>query len=325
MTYEYLQSKFKQGLYPLAEEPAFQGIYALRPDYLNSSLIGVTNQFLKNAGDYDAKYFNYDHWRTLLQTGLEHARATPPNPEVLDIGSGSGNSVLPILDLLPDSRVVATDISPQLLVLLRNNLARSAEGLERCGLVCGDALEAQLHENSFDLAIGGAVLHHLLDPGAAIRQACFSVRRGGCVLFFEPFEIGCAMLRLIYERMLAERAHLGMAEAVSNMLQRIVTDIRVRSGPDKTVFPRLDDKWLFTRSYFEEQARANDVSLTILPLHAPGDSFRQQTLNYLQIVFKGDESMLSTKAWDMIRYYDEAFSEDLKREMLIEGCVVFQK
>lgn len=325
MTYEYLQSKFKQGLYPLAEEPAFQGIYALRPDYLNSSLIGVTNQFLKNAGDYDAKYFNYDHWRTLLQTGLEHARATPPNPEVLDIGSGSGNSVLPILDLLPDSRVVATDISPQLLVLLRNNLARSAEGLERCGLVCGDALEAQLHENSFDLAIGGAVLHHLLDPGAAIRQASFSIRRGGCVLFFEPFEIGCAMLRLIYERMLAERAHLGMAEAVSNMLQRIVTDIRVRSGPDKTVFPRLDDKWLFTRSYFEEQARANDVSLTILPLHAPGDSFRQQTLNYLQIVFKGDESMLSTKAWDMIRYYDEAFSEDLKREMLIEGCVVFQK
>ncbi len=324
MTFDYLQSKFKQVLYPLAEEPAFHGIYALKSGYLNSSLVGVTDQFLEHAGDYDAKYFNYDHSRKLVQAGLERARPTPANPEVLDVGSGSGNSVLPILDMFGDARVVATDISPQLLVLLRNNLARRPDRMERCGLVCGDALEARLHENSFDIAIGAAILHHLLDPPSAIRQICSAVRPGGCALFFEPFEIGAGMLRLIYERMLAETA-LKITDEVTDLLQRIVTDIRVRSGPDKTIFPQLDDKWLFTRSFFEEQARANGVSVTVFPLHTAKDAFRKQTLNYLQIVLGAGESLLPTQAWDMIRYYDEAFSEELKSEMLIEGGIVFQK
>jgi SAM-dependent methyltransferase len=325
MTFDYLQAKFKQRLYPLSADPAFLGIYAVKSGYLDSSLVGVTDQFLEHAGNYDAKYFNYDRSKRLVEAGLKHARPTPSNPEVLDVGSGSGNSVLPILDMFTEARVVATDISPQLLVLLRNNLARRPDWLERCGLVCGDALEAQLLQNSFDIAIGSSILHHLLHPANAIRQVCSSVRPGGCALFFEPFEIGSAMLRLIYERLLAERSHLKITKAVADMLQLLVTDIRVRSGPDKTIYPQLDDKWLFTRTFFEEQARANGVSVIVSPLHAAKDSFRNQTLHYLRIVLGGGESLLSSKAWDMIRYYDEAFSEELKSEMLIEGYVVFQK
>jgi ubiquinone/menaquinone biosynthesis C-methylase UbiE len=325
MTFDYLQAKFKQPLHPLSADPAFHGIYAVKSGYLDSSLVGVTDQFLEHAADYDIKYFNYDRSKRIVEASLKLARTTPSNPEVLDVGSGSGNSVLPILDMFTEARVVATDISPQLLVLLRNNLARRPGWLERCGLVCGDALEARLHKNSFDIAIGSAILHHLLDPANAIRQVCSSVRPGGCALFFEPFEIGSAMLRLIYERLLAERSSLKITKAVAEMLQRLVTDIRVRSGPDKTIYPQLDDKWLFTRTFFEEQARANGVSVIVSPLHAAKDSFRNQTLHYLQIVLGGGESLLSSKAWDMIRYYDEAFSEELKSEMLIEGCVLFQK
>jgi ubiquinone/menaquinone biosynthesis C-methylase UbiE len=325
MKFDYLQSKFRQPLSPLAEGPAFDGIYALKPDFLKSTPAGVTDQFLEHAEDYDAKYFNYELWRRLLQMGLEHACPAAPNPEVLDIGSGSGNSVLPILDMFRGSRVVATDISPQLLVMLRGNLAHSRDRQERCGMVCGDATQAHFYENSFDMAIGAAILHHLLDPESAIREACSSLRPGGCAMFYEPFEIGSAVLRVIYERMLAERAHLEITDAAADLLQRISTDIRVRSGPDKTIFPHLDDKWLFTRSYFEQQARANGVGLTIVPAHSPKDAFRNQTLTYLRIVLGGGESQLSGKAWDMIRYYDDAFSEDLKREMLIEGWVIFQK
>ncbi len=136
MELDYLQSKFKSRLYSLAEGPAFEGIHALKPNYLNSRFIGVTDQFLSHAAEYDANYFNYDLWQRLLKLALERVRPTAANPEVLDVGSGSGNSVLPMLGMFGGARVVATDISPQLLGLLRTKLASFPQRQERCGVVC---------------------------------------------------------------------------------------------------------------------------------------------------------------------------------------------
>ena len=327
MQLEYLQSKFRQALYPLGSDPVFEGVYALKPDYLDSKLIGVTAQFLEHADDYDATYFDYQYWKKLVQLGLSHSHISAPAPEVLDLGSGSGNSVLPVLDIFPDARVVATDISPQLLVLLRRRLAQHPDRLERCGAVCADALEADFEKRSFDIVIGGAILHHLLNPAHAIRAACSCVRPGGCAMFFEPFEFGSAMLRVIYGRMLGQKRELELSSAVADLFERVVTDVTTRAGRDKSapIFRELDDKWLFTRTYFEEQARANVAALTILPIHSLADSFCNQTRTFLRIVLQAGDSALSERAWEVIRYYDAAFSEDLKREMLMEGCVVFQK
>lgn len=328
MTFDYLQSKFKQTLYPIERgDPAFEGVYALQPDYLRSERAGVTEQFLEHADDYDASYFSSEHWNYLVRLGLSQACFAGTAPEVLDIGSGSGNSVLPVLDMFGEGRAVATDISPQLLLLLRRRLAQRPDWLERCGLVCADASEAEFHEHSFDIVMGGAILHHLFDPARAIRQACFCLRPGGCAVFFEPFEFGSAMLRAIYERILAERQKLRLSDAAANLLQRVVEDVKVRTGREKTgpIFRQLDDKWLFTRTYFEEQAQANGASVSIAPLHALGESFRDQTLAFLRLVQHAGETALPKGAWEIIRYYDELFSADLKREMLLEGCVVLRK
>jgi SAM-dependent methyltransferase len=327
MDLEYLQSKFKHRLYPLGSDPLFEGVYAIKPDYLDSELIGVTAQFLEHAESYDANYFNYQHWKNLIQLGISNSRFSAHLPEVLDLGSGSGNSVLPILEIFSDARVVATDISPQLLALLRKRLAQHPDYLERCGVVCADAIEADFYENSFDIVIGGAILHHLLNPAQAIRQACTCVRPGGCAIFFEPFEFGSAVLRVAYEHMLEQKRELELTDAVADLFQRVITDVAVRTGRDKAapIFRELDDKWLFTRTYFEEQARANAAALTILPIHSLRDSFSKQTRTYLRIVLQADDSALSARAWEVVRHFDEIFSEDLKREMLMEGCVVFQK
>jgi ubiquinone/menaquinone biosynthesis C-methylase UbiE len=327
MQLDYLQAKFAQPVYPILNDPAFKGMYTLRPDYHRSELVGVTDQFLEHADDYDAKYFHYTYWKCLLQMGLAKAHFSESAPEVLDLGSGSGNSALPILELFGNARVVATDISPQLLLLLRKHLSRYPDRLERCGMVCADATEVEFRPQCFDLVIGGAILHHLLDPAHAIRQACSCVRAGGAVVFFEPFEFGSAMLRVIYEQLIAQRRDLRLSDAVVDLFQRIVTDVKVRAGRDMAdaMFRQLDDKWLFTRTYFEEQARRNNASLTIVPLHALGESFQTQTRTYLRIVLNCDDSALAQPGWDLLKYYDEVFSQDLKREMLLEGCVILQK
>lgn len=327
MHLNYLQGKFRTTLHPLGGGPALEGIYAIKPNYLGSKLVGVTGQFLEHAGDYDVRYFDNSHWQRLIRLGLTHGHFAAGEPEILDLGSGSGNSVLPVLDAFPDARVVATDISPQVLALLRKHLAGKPGRLERCGLVCADATEAEFEPASFDIVIGGAVLHHLLDPAHAIRQSCRCVRPGGCAIFFEPFEFGSAMLRVIYESLMARKDELGLRVEVVNLFERVVTDVKVRAGADMSapIFRELDDKWLFTRTYFEEQARANKASLKILPIHSLGDSFREQTRTYLRLVLgRGDEA-LPERAWDIIHHYDHAFSEDLKAEMLIEGCIIFRK
>jgi hypothetical protein len=146
-------------------------------------------------------------------------------------------------------------------------------------------------------------------------------------MFFEPFEFGSAMLRIIYERLMEESEALGLEVRVRRLLQRVSTDIRVRTGRDKTapIFREVDDKWLFTRTYLEEQAAACDAGLTIYPIHLLPDAFANQTRTLLKLILNTDDSALPERAWQIISSYDAAFSEDLKREMLLEGCIIFQK
>jgi hypothetical protein len=40
----------------------------------------------------------------------------------------------------------------------------------------------------------------------------------------------------------------------------------------------------------------------------------------------GDQTHMPPWAWDVIDYYDrEAFSSELKEDLLFEGCVIFRK
>src|SRR5207248_9280280 len=92
-----------------------------------------------------------------------------PDPKiVIDIGSGSGNSVIPLADRFPDADIVATDISPQLLAILRDFLQRRTEDTRRFSLVCVDAASARYNEGVADLIVGAAILHHILDPARVL-------------------------------------------------------------------------------------------------------------------------------------------------------------
>jgi len=121
---EHVASCFAEPLADLGErDPALRGILAPL-GYAPGEVRGVTAQFLEHAADYAARYGNVAHFRVMLDDAL--ARLDPPVVPrvVLDIGSGAGNSVLPLLDRFPDAFVVATDISAPLLAILRDHLAR---------------------------------------------------------------------------------------------------------------------------------------------------------------------------------------------------------
>jgi SAM-dependent methyltransferase len=111
-----------------------------------------------------------------------------PFRDALEIGSGTGYFSLNLLQLGVIERLVATDISPEML----DNLSRTAE---RLGLGAdtkiSDAETLPFGDESFDLVFGHAVLHHLPDIDRALLEFHRVLRPRGAVAFCgEPSRYG---------------------------------------------------------------------------------------------------------------------------------------
>jgi len=89
------------------------------------------------------------------------AATTPHARRVLDVGCGAGNYTLKLLQYLPDLDMTLVDLSQPML-----NRARKRVATATCGAVTtiqGDVRELELGEQSFDIILAAAVLHHLRD------------------------------------------------------------------------------------------------------------------------------------------------------------------
>lgn len=61
-----------------------------------------------------------------------------------------------------------------------------------------DAMNNYFRPDSFDMVVGGAILHHPLDGTKALAAAYRALKPGGVALFLEPFE-GLAIVRVIFD------------------------------------------------------------------------------------------------------------------------------
>lgn len=310
------------------------GIFAPQGD-VNSKKIGVTEQFLKKADTYHEKYFDTNYFSYCLSNALSKISFPKDDPYILDIGSGSGNTVIPALELFKNSRIIATDISENLLYILRGYLQRNSDYDGRVSLVCMDVTRANYYkENMFDLVIGAAILHHLIDPYPCIEAVCRSLKEGSSAIFFEPFENGASILRIAYTEILKKSKKSkfpwtsNLDSKISDFLWRLINDFAVRAGTDKSneLFQQIDDKWLFTKKFFHNAAERHKLrNVTIYPLHDTTHQFRKQTETYLRLCLGAEPGTLPNWAWEILDYYDSLFSPDLKDDFLIEGAIILTK
>lgn len=307
-------------------EPTMRGILTPQSE-LGVTKVGVTAQFLDNAADYHNSYTNIEYFRTLIERALARLSASFQPAVILDIGSGSGNSVIPLLDRFPAAFVVATDISPQLLAILRDHLEAHPKYRDRYALVCMDASNDLYVRECFDLAVGAAILHHIIEPARVIRACASALRRGGVALFFEPFEMGHVLLNLAYADVVAEAGRRAEHGPGIGMLQRIVDDLTVRMR-DKSdpIFLELDDKWLFTRSFFDAATRGGEWErFDIHPINSEVTPLTDQTRINLRLGIGADESALPDWAWERLRRYETAFSRHARRDIVFEGGIILKK
>ena len=124
--------------------------------------------------------------------------------DALEIGSGTGYFSLNLVQLDVIERLTATDISPGML----ERLAGTAEalGLEDVTTVVTEAETLPFEDESFDLVLGHAVLHHIPDLDKAFAEFRRVLRLGGMIAFAgEPSRYGDTLAAL------PKRAGLALA------------------------------------------------------------------------------------------------------------------
>ena len=136
------------------------------------------------AHDYDAKWgISFGEiGRSQVMGKLRKLLGDRPGPyaRALEIGAGTGYFSLNLLQEGVVGAATCTDISPGMLETLERNAA--AIGVEVETAVC-DASELPFDDESFDLVLGHAVLHHLPDLDRAFAEFARVLTPGGTLFF----------------------------------------------------------------------------------------------------------------------------------------------
>lgn len=144
------------------------------------------------AESYDDKWsISYDERCIEYARGRFDAAAPDadlPYERALELGCGTGFFLLNLMQSGVAKRGSVTDLSPGMVkVALRNGLSL---GLDVDGRVA-DAETIPYEDNTFDLVVGHAVLHHIPDVEQSLREVMRILKPGGRFVFAgEPSTVG---------------------------------------------------------------------------------------------------------------------------------------
>lgn len=165
-------------------------------------------------------------------------------PNVLEIGCGTGAYTKAILDLRPALRIVASDVSAESVALASRELH------EHPNLVCEtmDACSIHYPDNEFDVVTGYAIVHHM-PILQCLQEVSRVLKPGGRILFFEPnlanpqlalYDALPRSLGMSWFNMSPDERYFGRWKARRCLNEAGFTDVSVR--PFDFVHPRLPSR-----------------------------------------------------------------------------------
>jgi ubiquinone/menaquinone biosynthesis C-methylase UbiE len=106
-----------------------------------------------------------------------------PTDVVADLGTGTGYFARRIAPLLPQGKVLAVDIQPEMLALLQTELA--AQGIENVEPILGQVDNPNLPPNAIDLALMVDAYHEFAYPREVMQGIIDALKPGGRVALLE--------------------------------------------------------------------------------------------------------------------------------------------
>ncbi len=240
-------------------DPHLEGI--LSPGYCDSEVSNhIHEEFLAKADQFltfcpiDRPLI--EHWKGLIRAAIGSYLADGPLT-MLDIGSGGGTSVFPMLELLPNARVFAMDLSLPLLAQLRNRAQR--DGLaDRLTVMQMNAEDVVFSDGQADIIMGANILHHAVSPEQILAEIRRVLKPSGVAVFWELFEGGAQFLAGLFDIWLEMNKHCSesLPPGMENAMLTFIADLDRRKGRTKPaeVLATLDSKWYFTRPFLEDVA-----------------------------------------------------------------------
>ncbi len=106
-----------------------------------------------------------------------------PGEHVADIGAGSGYYTFRIARKVPDGKVYAVDIQPEMLDIIRRKIRKKK--IDNVELVKGEEKSPKLAENSVDMVLMVDVYHELAYPREMMQEIVAALKPGGRFVLLE--------------------------------------------------------------------------------------------------------------------------------------------
>lgn len=137
-------------------------------------------------------------WLARATEGMLGMAGVGPGMRVLDVAAGAGDQTLAIAERVgPAGRVLATDLSPAILALARDNALRAGHVNVQTQVADGEDL--RVDAGSFDAAVCRLGLMLFADPLRGLREMHQALRPGGgacTVVFSQPEHNPCITILL---------------------------------------------------------------------------------------------------------------------------------
>jgi SAM-dependent methyltransferase len=192
--------------------------------------------------------------------------------------------------------------------------------------VCLDLNKPWFKDERFDLVVGRAILHHLFEPDLLISNVYRSLKSGGSIIFFEPYECGGAMFALLIELIVATSHRLpGISKDMREHLERMVLEHQSCEPKPIDQYANVDDKWNFTRAYFSRIADSLRAELKVYSLYGSSTPFSGELAFRLKAGIGAEKDALPSWVWELLDRWEKRISQDAKDDMSIAVGIIFTK
>lgn len=131
----------------------------------------------ENIYQVEKTHWWYQARRAIIFDWVKRIALTYPNPQILDIGCGTGFNIT-YLHQLGYNQIAGLDFSPEALTYCRSRQLKT--------LICGSAEKLPIQFHCYDTILTLDMLEHLKDDRSALSEIFRVLKPGGSLIIFVP-------------------------------------------------------------------------------------------------------------------------------------------